>query len=106
MNNGLGAVEFGKCMEKLDRLRLLHSDPFSVALENIMIQMHRSQEKSVVTVFIALPSHFRTVRAMNEALKQERFRSKEQEPDASTSDGHMPNSSQGSRVVCTSYSIS
>lgn len=43
---------------------------------------------------------------MNEALKKERFRTKGQESDASASDGHILNSSQGSRVVCISHTIS
>lgn len=43
---------------------------------------------------------------MNEAFKKERFRTKGQESDASASDSHMLNSSQGSRVVCISHTQS
>lgn len=37
---------------------------------------------------------------MNEALKKDKVRLKGQESDASASDAHISNCSQGSRVVC------
>lgn len=50
--------------------------------------------------FMVVLRVLRVVRAMNEALKQERSRKKGQDPDSSSSDGHMLNCSREGKVVC------
>lgn len=81
----------------MDFLHYMGDSALSKLSRNPHAEMRRARKRTVTPEIS--DEVVRAVRAMNEALKQERFRSKEQEHDASTSDSHMLNSSPGSRVV-------
>ncbi|XP_024387109.1 probable serine/threonine-protein kinase SIS8 isoform X2 [Physcomitrium patens] len=73
-------------------------DPSSSQLRhNPHAEMRRPRRRTVAP---EVPDEVvRVVRAMNEALKQERSRKKGQDPDSSSSDGHMLNCSREGKVA-------
>ncbi|XP_024380362.1 probable serine/threonine-protein kinase SIS8 isoform X2 [Physcomitrium patens] len=81
----------------MDFLQYMGDSSLSKLSHNPHAEMRRARKRTVAPE--VSDEVVRAVRAMNEALKQERFRTKEREPDASTSDGHMLNSSEGSRLA-------